>query len=375
MKATLTFLFSLVLIFRSSAGTRTWTANGGNDLWSNTNNWSPKGFPGSADDLVFPGADSNNSMNNLAGLTVRSLTFSVGHNLGGNPIRVASGIFVDSGASLGSTNVTISADLTPTAMQTFQVSSGALSISGGINLNGQNLTFDVRTGSLLTANGVITGTGNLFKIFGGTLEIGGASGNTYSGFFTINRGLVRLNKQSGNAVCGPLTIGTILDSATVALLQSYQLRSSNSITINGNGVLDVDEQVQSLGPLTFNAGTTAITNIITRNGGTVFLRDVTITGGSAKIFGIVWVPFDSVFDCAQDSFLEIEGDLGGSGAIIKEGLGDLSLYGTNSFIGPVFINNGSLFAGGARPFGASSGVLPLETGSGWRPSSAPEARK
>ena len=64
-------------------------------------------------------------------------------------------------------------------------------MSRATTLNAGSGTFDVATGTTLTQNGVIGGTGGLTKAGGGTLVLGGA--NTYSGVTTINAGTLALS--------------------------------------------------------------------------------------------------------------------------------------------------------------------------------------
>src|SRR5687767_7585670 len=74
----------------SAAITYSWTGTGGNNLWSNPNNWNPSGVPAPGDALAFPAGVSNLSTNNdLTGAVVTGL-FLNGSNytLAGNPIMV-----------------------------------------------------------------------------------------------------------------------------------------------------------------------------------------------------------------------------------------------------------------------------------------------
>ena len=75
-----------------AATTRTWTGGGFNHIWSDRQNWSPQGIPGTGDTLVFP--NSSSSDNDLTGLELHSIQFSGtgGTFLTGNPLSLDSDI-------------------------------------------------------------------------------------------------------------------------------------------------------------------------------------------------------------------------------------------------------------------------------------------
>ena len=96
--------------------------------------------------------------------------------------------------------------LTLGGVQTFATAAaGSLSVSTNVDLNGNNLTFNANTGTI-TLGGVVSGTGNLTKNGTGILLLSGASANTYVGTMTVNTGTLELNKSSGSAITGDLTV-------------------------------------------------------------------------------------------------------------------------------------------------------------------------
>src|SRR5438105_12547180 len=130
---------ALIVLLASSAfgATRTWTG-ASSVLWSDAANWGGTA-PVPGDDLLFPSGASNDSNSNdfAAGTAFNSITISgAGYVLGGAAVNLGAGGI---GSSSGGT---ISIDLTPTAAEMWTVSTGTLTISGNVNLNGQTVTLN-----------------------------------------------------------------------------------------------------------------------------------------------------------------------------------------------------------------------------------------
>jgi autotransporter-associated beta strand protein len=126
------------------------------------------------------------------------------------------------------------------------------------------LTIDVANGAAaddLVISGNISqavpGAG-LTKTGTGTLELTGASANTYTGLTSVNDGTLRLNKTAGlDAFGGNLVIGDTvgsMGSAVVQLLSANQIPNGSTITINSDGVLDLAGNDETVGPLTLASG-------------------------------------------------------------------------------------------------------------------------
>src|SRR5436190_7409426 len=104
---TLLLLGMLVLGPNVHAAERTWTGSGGNNLWSNPNNWSPAGVPRNGDDLNFfnicplPfGCPAFTVINDLSNLQVGELRFgdsasgNVEYVVNGNPLRLTRWVLI-----------------------------------------------------------------------------------------------------------------------------------------------------------------------------------------------------------------------------------------------------------------------------------------
>lgn len=221
--------------------------------------------------------------------------------------------------------------------------------NGPIVLNG-NVTVDCYPlSATLTLLGAISGAGGFEKVDVGTLQLFGNAGNTYAGNTFIQAGTCLLDKTSGAAIPnGTLTIGDHSGTPAVVqdIIEGLNLGSTVALAINEGGLLDVNGEFETVGPITFSGGsitteagrvqidgdivTLASTNTATINGSAIFaggLRTITINHGFAPGGWDMIIPGTI-------------GDNGG-GILVSNGVsgpGDLRLTGSNYFTGPLTIN-------------------------------------
>lgn len=105
----------------------------------------------------------------------------------------------------------------------------AAQIIGDIGLSAGTLRFAAGG----TLSGAISGPGAL-TLAGGTLELNGATANTFTGVTTLNNGTLRLNKSGVNALGDLVVNGT----SVVTQLQSDQFSDTAVITHNGSASID-----------------------------------------------------------------------------------------------------------------------------------------
>ncbi len=185
-------------------------------------------------------------------------------------------------------------------LNNFSMTIGSLAGSGSVTLNGGTLT----TGNAnpTTFSGAISGAGAVIKQGSGTFTFGGP--NTYNGPTTINAGTLAL---FGSA--NPLPTTTVLTVASVS-----------GAVFNLNGV---NQTIASLS----GGG----------SGGNVTLGSGVLTVG----------------DATSTTFAGVIS--GTNGGLTKQGAGNLTLTGFNSYSGPTAINVGTLTAGpSGQPFGSGS---------------------
>ena len=164
------------------------------------------------------------------------------------------GVTVSAGQRLTLKNVDITGE-TLTLAGTLSVPGGASTWTGGVVLQStaQGLDFNgLPDPGTLTVTGVISGPGTLRMEAPGTLELAGAGGNTFTGETIVRNGTVRLNKSSGRAIPGPLTIWPLLShfQPTVVLAADNQIEYSVNVYLTGQtALLDLASHTQTIGGL------------------------------------------------------------------------------------------------------------------------------
>jgi fibronectin-binding autotransporter adhesin len=135
-------------------------------------------------------------------------------------------------ASGAQQSVAIESAVSLAAEQAWTVStSGALVVNGNI-ANGGNL-LAVNHGGPVTLGGIISGSGGMTKSGPGTLNITGATANTFSGTSTVYQGVAYLSKSTGPALAGDLVFDNA-PSPDVYTQAPNQLTSNSVVTFVGN---------------------------------------------------------------------------------------------------------------------------------------------
>jgi autotransporter-associated beta strand protein len=183
--------------------------------WGTNTNWNPTGVPTGTDNAVFNGTFTNqptlNTSETIGGLW---MTDPVGQDVtvGGAHLLMMEGNTINGNANLGVLVDNSSAFTLTIACGTRIVnsqswannSSNLLTISGGVDLNGQTLTVSGSGNTLMSGN--ITGgapSSSLAKSGTGTLTLTGK--NTYQGTTQVLEGTLLLNGDQSTAN-GPTTV-------------------------------------------------------------------------------------------------------------------------------------------------------------------------
>lgn len=120
-------------------------------------------------------------------------------------------------------------------------------ITGDLDLNGHAFVMETGGGNRTVFSGALTGTGTFEWRGGGIPQVGpsiltGARPNTFSGTFTLAKGVLELDKPEGvPALSGDLVIGGKGD-ARVECQQAHQLRDTATVTFTGPGTSELDLQ-------------------------------------------------------------------------------------------------------------------------------------
>ena len=220
-------------------------------------------------------------------------------------------------------------------------------------------------------SGTIDGTGALTKTGAGTLTLSGT--NTYAGGTTISEGTLAV---SGGSAIGDDGTVTIADVAGATL----QLDNDETIgTLSGGGTTggEVDLQANTLtvGDATDAefAGVISGTGALVKQGaGTLSLTGTnTYSGGTTVSAGTLAGDTDSLQgDITNNGAVEFDQAadgtyadvMSGTGALTKTGAGELTLSGANTYAGGTTISGGTVAVSADTNLGGAAGTLAFDDG-------------
>ena len=242
---------------------------------------------------------------------------------------------------------------------------GQVSVSGGTfrvaasetigSLDGVAGTFVNLIGTLTTGSdntstayaGVINGTGGLTKTGNGTFTLSGS--NTYTGLTTVSAGVLAVT--SSGSIAGPVVNNATLQNAgslgggvtntgTLTSTGAMQGTFTNSGTASIQGSL-IGAVNNLAGTITFTANTNGIGLVTQSAGATLDLGGSLIAFGALAGDGNVRTnTLVSVGNLNTDTIFA--GVISGTGHLIKEGTGTLTLSGTNTMAGGAVVVAGTL---------------------------------
>jgi autotransporter-associated beta strand protein len=191
--------------------------------------------------------------------------------------------------------------------------------AGNLNLGSTTLTLGQNGGSA-EYSGVISGSGGLAKVGGGTQTL--TANNTYTGSTTIAQGTLQL----GNGGTGGGILGDVKDNGSLIFNRSDSFAFGGAISGSG-------ELVKA------GAGTLTLSGTNAYSGGTRVDAGI-LAGDTASLQGNILDNAQVVFNQAADG--TFAGSLSGSGSLVKDGAGTLTLAGANSYAGGTTISAGAL---------------------------------
>jgi outer membrane autotransporter protein len=236
--------------------------------------------------------------------------------------------------------------------------------AGTLEARAQNLPLAVVDNGLVrfaqpdngTYTGFISGAGALEKTLGGTLVLApaAAGGNTYSGGATLAGGTVA---ASADNALGANTGALRFSGGTFQLLQSFDLASARTVTINAaGGTIDTQGFASTLtqgmtGSGSFNkagAGTLTLAGSNAYAGGTTISAGTLQLGNggtSGSIVGDVANNGALAFNRADN--MTFSGAISGGGSVTQAGAGMTVLNAGNAYSGGTIIAAGILAVGDA----------------------------
>jgi fibronectin-binding autotransporter adhesin len=306
---------TLALVYTAPAAgdSYEWSAGSGN--WSTGGNWTnTTAPPASGSKLFFSGAGGN-STNNAVATEVDGITFLTGagaYVVEGDALEVgAFGILNESAATQ-----TVDNALTLISVQTFEADAGDLVIGGTVDLDTYTLT--VTGAQDVTMSGAISGTGGIVMSGSGNLTLGGA--NSYNGGTLVSAGTLIGTTTSLQ--------GGITNASFVEFSQSTDGTYGGIIT--GAGAV-----VKS------GAGNVTFSGANDYEGGTL-VDEGTLTASTSSMPGDVEVSSGATFAISQATNGTFSGVIEGLGRFVKEGLGDVTLSGANTYSGGTLVSAGTL---------------------------------
>lgn len=234
-------------------------------------------------------------------------------------------------------------------------------------MNDTTTTFDVGAGQSVTLSQTIAGGGPqagvsaLAKTGTGRLVL--SAENSYTGGTTINAGILGVGADNNlGAASGTLT----LDGGTLQYTAGFT--SGRLVTLGaGGGTFDTNGNNASLtgvisdaGALTKNgAGTLTLSGTNTYTGGTT-VNAGTLQGNSTSLQGNIANNAIVVFD--QSVTGTYAGVMSGTGSLVKQNTGTLTLTGINAYTSGSFLNGGILSVGADNNLGDAAGRLTFNGG-------------
>ncbi len=282
--------------------------------------------------------------------TGNTTTNATTYTMSGNALTINGGI------NNNSTSLqTINNNLTVGANQSFNATSGALTIGGTVALNGKYLTVNAANAVALSNN--ITGNGDILKTGSGTLTLSGAnsftgtgvSGQTYGQVF-ITDGTVRV---ASNSALGTQAGGVSVDLGDSNLGQTGVINYQNNVSLLANSNLTIGNQL-------FIANNTVGGGNATRTVGSDGTTGPVIFSGNMLLNG------NAVLTAAIGGNVTFSGQVGPtgftSGGITKSGAGTVILTGNNGYTGGTTVGAGTLLVNNTTGSGTGANTVSVSSG-------------
>ena len=247
---------AVALIFASAAlwgqTNRTWTGNGTNDRWTNSDNWSGNSVPLSGENVIIPTGFNNTTISRVPAISLNSLSVE------------STGIIFTTNIGTPPAVITINNSNTTTSLSiTGSLTLGDGSAGAAVSINLVNVT----TATSIT--GTLTISANSSLIIGNNqiLTVAGTLAN--NGTFTANNsGATTIYNGSGSQTVVPTTYTNLISS------------NSGTKTLGGAAIIQ--------GTLTLTSGTFAVAgNTLTLNGPAIAgtPNNLSTTTSSTLVFG------------------------------------------------------------------------------------------
>lgn len=285
----------------------------------------------------------NNALGTTAGTTTigEGATLELANNITSAETITFAGQGVGGGGAIRnlSGNNTLSGPLAYTTNSRINSNAGTLTLSGPITSSTNRELRLGGAGNIVASNVIGIGGGDLVVDATGTITFQGTSANTYTGTTRVESGTLLLNKSAGtDAIAGDLVIGDgsgAGQSAIVELRAANQIRDNSAVSIQSDGLLDLNGYSEALSSLSGDAGaridntsTAPVTLWVGGNDSTTFAGQIRQSTGNLTL--------------------------------IKQSGGKLTLLGDSNYAGGTTIESGIIAVGHNNALG--SGAVTVQTG-------------
>jgi autotransporter-associated beta strand protein len=282
----------------------------------------------------------------LGGGGTLSLTNTGNSYAGGTFVFGGSTLLVSADAALGDGAGGVTLGDAATSGTLAIASGSAMTTTRGMSLGAGGGIFDTQGTATVTLNGNVSGTGSLTKTGSGTLILGNS--NSYTGATNMVGGILRAG--SANAVsAGALTFQSGAQFDLDSFDQTVGSLSGNGQVALGSATLTTggdNSSTSFVGPITgtgslvkTGTGSLRLTGLNTYFGGTT-VNGGSLIGDTESLQGNILDNTAVEFD--QPGAGTYAGTISGTGALIKSGLGTLTLSGPNTYTGGTTVTSGIL---------------------------------
>ncbi|MCJ8355382.1 autotransporter domain-containing protein, partial [Novacetimonas hansenii] len=235
--------------------------------------------------------------------------------------------------------------------------------SGAIVDNG---TLDIDQSTNGTLTNLVSGTGMLFKDGTGTLSV--AQAETYTGATSINAGTLALAGDGSIATSSGVTLsgGTFDISGTTdgASIASLSGNSGGAVALGGETLTLTDAAGSFAGTIAGTGGVTLLDGRETLTGNNSYTGETTITGGTLTgttgSFGTGEIVDNGTLELRQSADGALTNMVSGTGALVIDSTGNMTLSGVNSYTGGTTLAGGALTVASASAL--STGALNMAQG-------------
>jgi autotransporter-associated beta strand protein len=286
---------------------------------------------------------------------------------------VAAGTLNVTGTLADSTAVTVASGATYIVAANDTIAS--LAGAGNTVLNA-NLIFGNANDT--TVSGIISGAGSLTKAGSSTVTLSGT--NTYSGKTTISGGQLNIASDAnlgtapGSLVADQLTLngGALFNyngaSITFNANRGITLLGSNTIQVNNGSTITVPVVITGTGSLTLSANN-GLGGVLILAGNNTYSGATTITGGTLNVTGTLGngnyagnISNSGILNVNSSIDQTLSGIISGTGTLIKQGSGTVTLSNSNTYSGDTTINAGTIIITNNNGLGSTVGSTTIAAG-------------